>query len=84
MSESTKAEKATLSTGQYFIELSNGPSQVYKKETLGPKVWVCSAADPQTAMTIIEGLILVEQKRFYYPESKPSITSGVKTSGEEN
>lgn len=67
-------EKSTLSTGKYTIELTNGPSVVYKIDELGNKQWVCSASDPALAMDIVEGLVLVEHKRFYYPESQPQIT----------
>jgi hypothetical protein len=68
-------EKTTLSTGKYTIELSNGPSIVYKIDELGTKEWLCSTTDPDTAMSIVEGLILVEHKRFYHPEAKPEIKS---------
>jgi hypothetical protein len=73
MESSSKESKSTLSTGKYTIELSNGPSAVYKIDNEGNKIWVCSASDPQVAMDLIEGLILVEHKRFYYPDSTPSI-----------
>lgn len=70
---SSQPEKATLSTGKYTIELTNGPSIVYQIDELGNKNWLCSTTDPDTAMSIVEGLILVEHKRFYHPEAKPEI-----------
>lgn len=67
-------ESSTLRTGNYVIELSNGPSMVYKVEpNSGAKEWVCSCPDPEAAMTVVEGLILVENKRFYYPDSAPTL-----------
>jgi hypothetical protein len=64
----------TLKTGNYVIELSNGPSIVYKIEpTSGSKEWVCTCPEPEAAMVIIEGLILVENKRFHYPDSAPKL-----------
>lgn len=78
MNSETSA-KSTLSTGKYTIELSRGASVVYKFDDSGNKSWVCSAGDPQIAMEIIEGLILVEHKRFYYPDSAPKIGSAETT-----
>ena len=67
-------ENQTLRTGNYVIELSDGPSVVHKvhPET-GHKDWVCTCPDPEAAMIVVEGLILVENKRFYYPGSKPTM-----------
>ncbi len=76
--KSTAQEKSTLSTGKYTIEFSNGPSAIYKFDDDGNKIWVASAGDPQLAMEIIEGLILVEHKRFYHPESAPTVTMETK------
>ena len=72
--KSTAQEKSTLSTGKYTIEFDNGPSVIYKLDDHGNKVWIASAGDPQLAMQIIEGLILVEHKRFYRPEAGPTVT----------
>ncbi len=71
---SNDQEKSTLSTGKYTIEFSNGPSVIYKFDDKGNKIWIASAGDPQLAMEIIEGLILVEHKRFYRPEATPTVT----------
>lgn len=68
--------KSTLSTGKYTIEISAGPSSIYRVDEDGNKVWIGSATDPQLAMDIIEGLILVEHKRFYHPEAGPVISAG--------
>jgi len=70
----TAQEKSTLSTGNYTIEFSDGPSNVYMFDANKKKIWIASAADPDMAMQIIEGLILVEHKRFYCPEATPAIT----------
>lgn len=65
----------TLRTGNYTVEVSNGPSVVYKIEPhSGSRAWVCTCPDPDSAMLVVEGLILVENKRFYYPESKPTLS----------
>ena len=70
------AETKTLSTGKYTIEFSNGPTIVYALDEEGNKQWVCSTTDPEKAMSIVEGLLLVETKRFYHPNSKPNISAG--------
>lgn len=67
-------ENSTLRTGNYVIELTNGPSMVYKIDPdCNFKEWVCSCPDPEKAMTVVEGLLLVENKRFYFPEATPSL-----------
>ncbi len=77
--QTTAKEKSTLTTGKYTIEFSDGPSHIYTFDDNKNKTWIASAADPQLAMQIIEGLILVEHKRFYHPDSAPEIT--VETKG---
>ena len=72
--QSTAREKSTLTTGQYTIEFSDGPSNIYKFDEHKNKIWVASTSDPDTAMQIIEGLILVEHKRFYHPDSEPNVS----------
>lgn len=66
-------EKSTLTHGKYTIELSNGPSMVFRLDDYGRKEWVASCPDPDMAMTVVEGMILVETKRFHYPESTPTL-----------
>jgi hypothetical protein len=81
MSQETKQpEKSTLSVGNYSIELSDGPSHVYLIDAEGNRQWVCATTDPERAMAIVEGLVLVEMKRFYHPESTPTITPNTKES----
>jgi len=63
---------ATFKTGKYTVKLSSGAAQLYRTDEEGAESWIGSAADLELATTIIEGLILVETKRFYYPESTPS------------
>ena len=72
--QTTSQKKSTLTTGKYTIEFDNGPSHIYKFDEAQNKIWVASASDPDIAMKIIEGLILVEHKRFYHPEATPNIT----------
>ena len=67
-------EKSTLSTGKYHIEIDEGPSVIYKFDDDGNKIWVATTSDPVIAMQIIEGLILVEHKRFYHPEATPTVS----------
>jgi len=66
-------DKHTLSTSRYTVEFSDGPSNVYAFGLDGKKNWVCSAASPTIAMEIVEGLVLVEHKRFYYPQNQPEV-----------
>ena len=72
--QSTAKEKSTLSVDKYTIEFDDGPSHIYMFDEKKNKTWVAAASDPDTAMKIIEGLILVEHKRFYHPEATPTIT----------
>jgi len=72
--KNTAEKKSTLSTGNYTIEFDNGPSHIYKFDEQNNKIWIAAAADPNLAMLIIEGLILVEHKRFYHPEATPSVS----------
>jgi hypothetical protein len=68
-----ETDSKELRTGNYTIELSDGPSVVYKLEQHGAKEWVCTCPSPEAAMTAVEGLILVENKRFYHPETTPTV-----------
>ncbi len=67
----TESAPSTLKTGNYSIELSEGGMQIYAMAQDGHKAWIASSSDPQIAMDIVEGLILVETKRFYHPETEP-------------
>lgn len=73
MTESKASENSTLQFGQYTIELTNGPSLVYRIDQEGAKQWIASCPDPEVAMEVVEGMVLVESKRFYYPESVPTV-----------
>jgi hypothetical protein len=66
---------STLTNGKYTIELGSGATQVFAVDDFGNKQWVCSTTDPNKAMDIVEGLVMVETKRFYYPESKPTVSA---------
>ena len=70
-------EKSKLSVGKYTVDLDTGGCDIYKVHDEGHKTFVCGGiAEPQIAMEIIEGLIMVEYKRFYYPESQPTFEQG--------
>ena len=70
------SENSTLSAGKYLVELvGGGATQVYTVDDAGNKIWLCATTDPNKAMEIVEGLILVETKRFYHPESKPEVSA---------
>ncbi len=70
-------EKTTLKYSNYTIEITETGFGVFAEETGSQeKEWVCTAADPQVAMSIIEGLVLLEHKRFHYPDSEPTFQSG--------
>jgi len=73
MSQNNNQEKSTLAFGQYNIEFSDGPSMVYRTDQEGRKEWIAACPEPEIAMKVVEGMVLVEQKRFYYPESEPTI-----------
>lgn len=64
-------DKPTLSVGNYTIEMAPGGFGIFAADELGDKQWIATAPDPEVAMKIVEGLILVEIKRFYHPESAP-------------
>lgn len=66
-------EKSKLSVGKYTIDLDDGGCEIYELHDEGHKTFICGGINnPQIAMEIIEGLIMVEYKRFYYPESQPT------------
>ena len=71
--EEPEENTQSLKTGQYTIKFSNGPTQIWKTDLSGREEWICTTNDYTMAMEIVEGLILVEHKRFYHPDSKPDI-----------
>ncbi len=70
-----KSEVSTLKTGKYSIEFSAGGTMIYAVGEGDEKEWIATVADPDTATQVVEGLILVEQKRFYHPDSAPVFTT---------
>jgi len=68
-------DKPTLSTGKYHIEQTSGAAAIYATDDQGNQQWIASTTDPMKAMEIVEGLVLVEMKRFYYPESTPQVNA---------
>ncbi len=63
---------STLSTGEYTIKLDeNGASIFAVDANSGAQRWIAATLDPTIATNIVEGLILVEYKRFYHPEAIP-------------
>jgi len=71
----TDIEGPTLSAGNYTIELAPGGFGIFVTDSLGDREWVATAPDPEMAMRIVEGLIMVEMKRFYHPDSAPVFKS---------
>ncbi len=69
-------EKTRLSTGKWSIAQDDGVAVIYAEDEMGKKEWVASTTDPKKAMDIVEGLILVEHKRFYKPGATPVFESG--------
>ena len=68
---------STLKTGKYTIRISAGSVGIYALDEAGNEKWLAAAADVDIATNIVEGLILVETKRFYYPQSGPDIKPNV-------
>jgi hypothetical protein len=68
---SMSEDSPTFSVGNFSIELAPGGFGIFSTNEFGGKEWVATAPDPEVAMKIVEGLILVDVKRFYHPESKP-------------
>jgi len=68
-------DSPTLSTGKYCIKQTSGAAAIYAQDENGQEHWVASTTDPMKAMEIVEGLVLVEMKRFYHPESAPRINA---------
>lgn len=68
-------EGPILSVGNFTIEVAPGGFGIFVTDDLEDKKWLATAADPEIAMKIVEGLVLVEMKRFHYPESAPTFKS---------
>ena len=67
-------ENPTLKVGKYSIEMKDGFFGIFAEGEFDNKEWIASAPDPEIAMKIVEGLIMVEMKRFYHPEATPVVT----------
>jgi len=65
----------TLSVGNFTIEGSEGGFAIFAVDEIGEKEWIATAPDPEIAMKIVEGLIMVDTKRFYHPESQPTFST---------
>ena len=72
---SMSSDGPTLSVGNYVIENAKGGFGIFATDEIGEKTWVATAPDPEVAMKIVEGLILVEMKRFYHPGTDPIFTT---------
>jgi hypothetical protein len=71
----------TLRTGKYVVDITGNGCSIFKIEENESKIFVCGGiSDPELAMMLIEGLILVDNKRFYYPDSGPSVAAEPKDS----
>jgi hypothetical protein len=66
-------ESPTLTVGKYSIESAEGGFGIFAVGEFDNKEWVATAPDPELAMKIVEGLIMVEMKRFYHPEATPVV-----------
>ena len=69
-------EGPILSVGNYTIELTSKGFGIFITKDLEDRTWLATATDPEVAMKIVEGLILVEMKRFHYPDSAPTFKDG--------
>jgi hypothetical protein len=65
----------TLTHGKYTIDIRSDGCVVSMFDEADQKIFLCGQiGDPEIAMNIVEGLILVEAKRFYAPEAGPNVT----------
>ncbi len=65
----------SLRVDSYSIEQTSGGFGIYHIPTDDTKTWLATASDPEVAMRIVEGLIMVQMKRFYHPGSDPKFKS---------
>jgi len=66
--------EATLTHGNYTIDIETDGCVVSLIKD-NQKIFLCGGiGDPELAMTIVEGLILVEAKKFYHPEAERTVT----------
>ncbi len=65
--------EGTLTHGNYTADIGPGGCAIYVTKA-DQKIFLCGGiADPELAMAIMEGLILVEAKKFYHPEAKRAV-----------
>lgn len=69
--------EATLKTGKYTVKIGGSAAQIFSVDEAGVEHWLASAKDLELATAIVEGLILVETKRFYHPDSVPKFSAEV-------
>ena len=72
---SMSEESPTLSVGNYVIESTDGGFKIFSVDQIGEKEWVATTSDPEIAMKLVEGLLMVEMKRFYHPDATPVFKS---------
>ena len=66
--------EGTLTHGNYTADIGRDGCTIYVTKE-DQRIFLCGGiADPELAMAIMEGLILVEAKRFYHPEAKRAVT----------
>jgi len=66
--------ESTLTHDKYTIDIDRGGCTISILEE-NQKIFLCGGiADPELAMTIVEGMILVEAKKFYHPEAARDVT----------
>ena len=66
--------EGTLTHGNYTADIGRDGCTIYVTKE-DQRIFLCGGiADPELAMSIMEGLILVEAKRFYHPEAKRAVT----------
>ncbi len=71
-------EQSTLTHGKYTIDIGGGGCSVYSLDENNQKIFLCGGiGDPELAMTLVEGLLLVEAKRFYAPDAERTVSSDV-------
>ena len=66
--------EGTLTHGNYTADIERDGCAIYVTKE-DQKIFLCGGiADPELAMSIVEGLILVEAKKFYHPEATRAVT----------
>ena len=67
-------KEGNLTHGKYTIDIGADGCSIYTLEK-DQKIFICGGiGDPELAMTVVEGLLLVEAKRFYRPDATRSIS----------